>query len=69
MKYFEFGKEADPLAVILHGGLLIFSLYPALPDQPPVSELQDFVQQRLLRDQRDPWDIDPLRNLREQRCV
>ncbi len=20
MKYFEFGKEADPLAVILHGG-------------------------------------------------
>ena len=23
---------------------MIFALYPALPDQPPVSELQDFVQ-------------------------
>lgn len=28
----------------VYGGLLIFALYPALPDQPPVSELQDFVQ-------------------------
>jgi hypothetical protein len=26
------------------GGLLVFALYPALPNQPPVSELQDFVQ-------------------------
>ena len=28
----------------IYGALLIFSLYPLLPDQPPVEDLQDFVQ-------------------------
>lgn len=27
-----------------YGGMLIFALYPALPDQPPISELEGFVQ-------------------------
>jgi hypothetical protein len=27
----------------IYGGLAIFSLYPNLPDEPPISEMQDFV--------------------------
>lgn len=27
----------------IYGALLIFSMYPLLPDQPPIEELQDFV--------------------------
>ena len=40
----ELGGEKNGHANAIYGGLLIFALYPALPDQPPVSELQDFVQ-------------------------
>ena len=153
----DYGGSKNGHARAIYGGLLIFALYPALPDQPPVSELQDFVhklfmgsftklgkifdlnrpshmwlidkvfrmsgnrdrkdirkypegfvnmdapydrehhaasysftqcpnadfakktrssscaaasvQQRLLWDQRNPWDIDPLRHLRKQRCL
>lgn len=31
-------------ALAIYGALLVFSLYPLLPDKPPVEELQDFVQ-------------------------
>ncbi len=40
----DYGGKKNGHAKAIYGGLLIFALYPALPDQPPVSELQDFVQ-------------------------
>ena len=40
----DYGGSKNGHAKAIYGGLLIFALYPALPDQPPVSELQDFVQ-------------------------
>ncbi len=40
----DYGGSKNGHARAIYGGLLIFALYPALPDQPPVSELQDFVQ-------------------------
>ena len=40
----DYGGRKNGHAKAIYGGLLIFSLYPALPDQPPISELQDFVQ-------------------------
>ena len=36
------GKKANH-ALAIYGALLIFSLYPLLPDQPPVEDLQDTV--------------------------
>ena len=39
----DYGGKKNGHAMAIYGGLLIFSLYPCLPDQPPVSELQDFV--------------------------
>lgn len=38
------GGRKNGHAKAIYGGLLIFALYPALPDQPPTSELGDFVQ-------------------------
>ena len=40
----DYGGSRNGHAGAIYGGLLIFSLYPALPDQPPVYELQSFVQ-------------------------
>ena len=40
----EMGGKKNGHASAIYGGLLIFALYPALPDQPPITELQDFVQ-------------------------
>ena len=40
----DLGGKKNGHAGAIYGGLLVFALYPALPDQPPVSELQDFVQ-------------------------
>ena len=40
----EMGGKKNGHASAIYGGLLIFSLYPALPDQPPIAELQGFVQ-------------------------
>ena len=40
----DYGGSKNGHASAIYGGLLIFALYPALPDQPPVSELQEFVQ-------------------------
>ncbi len=36
------GKKANH-SFAIYGALLIFSLYPLLPDQPPIEELQEFV--------------------------
>jgi hypothetical protein len=33
----------------IYGGLLVFALYHSLPDHPPVSELQDFVQNLFMK--------------------
>ena len=41
----DYGGSKNGHAKAIYGGLLIFALYPALPDQPPVSELQDFVSE------------------------
>ena len=40
----DYGGSRNGHAKAIYGGLLIFALYPALPDRPPISELQDFVQ-------------------------
>ena len=40
----DYGGSKNGHAKAIYGGLLIFALYPALPDQPPIEELQDFVQ-------------------------
>lgn len=40
----DYGGKKNGHAAAIYGGLLIFSLYPALPDQPPIEELQGFVQ-------------------------
>ena len=39
----DYGGKKNGHALAIYGGLLIFSLYPQLPDQPPIKELQDFV--------------------------
>ena len=40
----DYGGKKNGHASAIYGSLLIFALYPALPDQPPITELQDFVQ-------------------------
>ena len=40
----DYGGKKNGHANAIYGGLLIFALYPALPDHPPIEELQDFVQ-------------------------
>ena len=40
----DYGGSKNGHARAIYGGLLVFALYSALPDQPPVSELEDFVQ-------------------------
>ena len=40
----DYGGKKNGHAMAIYGGLLIFAWYPALPDHPPISELQDFVQ-------------------------
>lgn len=39
----DYGGRNSGHARAIYGGLLIFAWYSALPDQPPVSELQEFV--------------------------
>lgn len=40
----DYGGSKNTHALAIYGAILIFSLYPLLPDHPPVEELQDFVQ-------------------------
>jgi len=39
----DYGGKKNGHAMAIYGGLLIFALYPSLPDQPPISEIQDFI--------------------------
>ena len=39
----DYGGKKNNHALAIYGGLLIFSLYPSLPDQPPISEIQNFI--------------------------
>ncbi len=39
----DYGGRKNGHAMAIYGGLLVFALYPSLPDEPPVSELGDFV--------------------------
>lgn len=39
----DYGGEKNGHARAIYGSLLVFAMYPALPDQPPIAELQDFV--------------------------
>lgn len=45
----DYGGKKNGHARAIYGGLLIFALYPALPDQPSVSELQSFVQNLFMK--------------------
>lgn len=40
----DYGGKKNGHATAIYGGLLIFALYPALPDQPPIADLEEFVQ-------------------------
>ena len=40
----DYGGKKNAHALAIYGSLVIFSLYPLLPDKPPVEELQEFVQ-------------------------
>lgn len=50
----EYGGKKNGHARAIYGALLVFALYAALPDSPPVSELRDFVQTRSW-DRSLPW--------------
>lgn len=39
----DYGGKKNAHALAIYWSIIIFSLYPLLPDQPPVEELQDFV--------------------------
>ncbi len=41
----DYGGKRNGHARAIYGGLLVFALYVSLPDQPPISELQEFVQE------------------------
>ena len=39
----DYGGKKNGHARAIYGGLLVFALYPALPDEPPIGEMQEFV--------------------------
>lgn len=45
----DYGGKKNTHAEGIYGSVLIFSLYPQLPDQPPVEELQEFVQEMFMK--------------------
>lgn len=45
----DYGGKKNTHALAIYGALLIFSMYPQLPDQPPVEELQEFVCHMFMR--------------------
>ncbi|MBQ9032120.1 MAG: L-2-amino-thiazoline-4-carboxylic acid hydrolase [Parasporobacterium sp.] len=45
----DYGGKRNGHASAIYGGLLIFALYSSLPDQPPVGELQGFVQNLFMK--------------------
>ena len=40
----DYGGKNNGHAYAIYGALLVFALYPSLPDKPPIDELQSFVQ-------------------------
>ena len=38
----DYGGNKNGHANAIYGGMLVFALYTALPDQPPISELEGF---------------------------
>ena len=44
----DYGGKKNGHAKAIYGCLLAFALYPALPDQPQIQELQKFVQQMFM---------------------
>ncbi|MBQ8995458.1 MAG: L-2-amino-thiazoline-4-carboxylic acid hydrolase [Oscillospiraceae bacterium] len=44
----DYGGKKNGHAEAIYGGILIFAFYVCLPDQPPIAELQDFVQRMFL---------------------
>lgn len=44
----DYGGSKNGHSRAIYGGLLVFALYPALPDQPPVSELQEMVYEMFM---------------------
>ena len=40
----DYGGKKNGHANAIYGGMLVFALYTALPDQPPISKLEGFVQ-------------------------
>ena len=39
----DYGGKKNGHARAIYGGLFVFALYPALPDEPPIGEMQEFV--------------------------
>ena len=39
----DYGGKKNAHALAIYGSIIIFSLYPLLPDHPPVEELQELV--------------------------
>ena len=44
----DYGGKKNGHARTIYGGLMVFALYTSLPDQPPIAELQDAVQQMFM---------------------
>lgn len=44
----DYGGKKNTHAAGIYGSVLIFSLYPQLPDHPPVEELQEFVPEMFM---------------------
>ena len=40
----DYGGKKNGHAMAIYGGVLVFALYQSLPDQPPLEEIQDFIQ-------------------------
>ena len=40
----DYGGKENGHAYAIYGALIVFALYPSLPDKPPANELQSFVQ-------------------------
>lgn len=64
----DYGGRRNSHATAIYGSLLIFALYPALPDQPPISELQEFVQRLFMEPFTKLGKVTPCVRAKETRC-
>ena len=44
----DYGGRKNGHVRAIYGGLMVFALYDSLPDRPPITELQDFVQKMFM---------------------